>query len=157
MPEAKFGETALGCCAARYPNAEPTVWTGLSDEFDPATGDVKIAYHTSYQTTGAHGGDRELIPMLTSGYSFGTVLLMAGGAETPQCFGPDSHDGHGSCMVEPGAGLPNLTVAEQTARDLGTKTSQASPIRSQCFTASMWSHLKSLSVCQSSSTRSAGC
>ena len=99
----------MGCCAARYPNAEPTVWTGLSDEFDPATGDVKVGYHTSYQTTGAHGGDRELIPMLTSTYTFGTVLLMAGGPETPQCFGPDSHDGHGSCMVEPGAGLPNLT------------------------------------------------
>ena len=135
MPGAKFGEAnALGCWAARYPNAEPTVWTGLSDEFDPATGDVKVGYHTSYQTTGAHGGDRELIPMLTSEYSFGTVLLMAGGVETPQCFGPDSHDGHGSCMVEPGAGLANLTASEQTARDLGTTASQA---QIPSFTASM--------------------
>ena len=71
-----------------------------------------FGYHTSYQTTAAGGGDKELLPQLTSSYSFGTRLLMAGGPETPQCYGPDTHDGHGSCMREPGAGLGNISDAE---------------------------------------------
>jgi hypothetical protein len=101
-----------------YPGAEPTVWTGLPDQFDPATGDVKVAYHTSYQTTAAGGGDKELLPLLTSHYSFGSRLLMAGGRETPECYGPDSHDGHGSCMLELGAGLGNISSAAAAARDI---------------------------------------
>ena len=101
-----------------YPNAEPTVWTGLPDQFDPSTGDVKVGYHTSYQTTAAGGGDKELLPLLTSNYSFGTRLLMAGGPETPECYGPDSHDGHGSCMLEPGAGLGNVSSGEAHRRDV---------------------------------------
>jgi hypothetical protein len=86
----------------------------LKSQFDPDTGDVKagFGYHTSYQTTAAGGGDKELLPQLTSSYSFGTRLLMAGGPETPQCYGPDTHDGHGSCMREPGAGLGNISDAE---------------------------------------------
>ena len=35
-----------------YPNQEPTVWTGLKSQFDPASGDVNASYPTSYMTTG---------------------------------------------------------------------------------------------------------
>ena len=33
----------------------------------------------------------------TTNYTFGTRLLMAGGALTPECFGSDLLDGHGTC------------------------------------------------------------
>jgi hypothetical protein len=80
-----------------YPNAEPTVWTGLPTQFDPATGEVNESYYTSYMTTGG-GGDWGGAPTnTTDSYPFGSRQLMAGGPQTPFCFGSDLLDGHGSC------------------------------------------------------------
>ena len=57
------------------------------------------AYQTSYMTTGG-GGDWGGRPFnTTSTYIAGAHMLLAGGTATPECYGSDLLDGHGSCLI----------------------------------------------------------
>lgn len=77
---------------------EPTVWTGTTDQFNPATGDPNSSNYDSYETTGGGGDWGGVKYNSTDGYIFGAHQLFAGGNETPYCYGSDLLDGHGSCM-----------------------------------------------------------
>lgn len=86
-----------------YPNREPTVWTGVSSQVDRSTGDVTSSYSSSYMTTRGGGDWGGVAFASTDAYTFGSRQLMAGGKITPQCFGSDLLDGHGSCLDTSGA------------------------------------------------------
>jgi hypothetical protein len=86
-----------------YPNREPTVWTGVSSQFDPSTGDVTTSYSSSYMTTRGGGDWGGVAFNSTDEYTFGSRQLMAGGKITSKCFGSDLLDGHGSCLGTSGS------------------------------------------------------
>ena len=92
-----------------YPYREPTVWTGLPGQFDPQTGEVNISYNTSYMTTrgGGDWGGVLFNSTNSSVYTFGSDQILAGGPKTPECYGSDLLDGHGSCL------LPSYGTAQQ--------------------------------------------
>lgn len=81
---AKMRMNFLGihCYPEGHPYAEPTVWHGLSEDFD-AQGRVRFSYPSHYYNTLLPGAWGPMLPKKTSAYSFGGSLLFEDEAWAP--------------------------------------------------------------------------
>lgn len=78
----------MHCYPERHPYAEPTVWHGLTDDFD-ADGKVRFGYVTRYFNTLLMPAWGNFRPKKTSDYSFGGALLFDDDAWAPDVFRGD--------------------------------------------------------------------
>ena len=72
LPKLRMNFFALHTYPEKGPNAEPTVWIGLSEDIEP-DGKVKFSYPSSYQNT--LRGNWGYAPKKTSEFNFGSSML----------------------------------------------------------------------------------
>jgi len=124
MAKMRMNFIGMHCYPEGHPYAEPTVWHGLTGDFDPATGMVSKSYVTRYFNTLLSPAWGNYQAKKTSEYSFGGARLFDDDAWAPEVFRghtpqPASVEDCNDVFNRMGA---QLGEAFRLARALGVKT-----------------------------------